>query len=89
MNKLLILSLPLIILALIFISQPSITSLFLGDVIQQGSTIITDEGISTPKIAEVRIVDPGNASDIQAKIDSCPSGCRIYIPAGNYTILIQ
>ena len=57
------------------------------DVIHPHSTVITDVGIATPKIAEIRMVDPSNASDIQAKINSCPrSGCRIFIPAGNYTI---
>ena len=66
------------------------------NVIYPHSTVITSSGIATSKIAEIRIVDPGNASDIQAKIDSCPprgvaygasvSGCTIYIPTGNYTI---
>ena len=80
-----------IILGLIVFISPLktyITSLVgLGDVIHPYSTVITDVGIATPKIGEVRIVDPGNASDIQGKIDSCPSnGCRVFIPVGNYTI---
>jgi hypothetical protein len=58
-----------------------------NDIIHPHSTIITGSGIATPKIGEIRIVDPGNASDIQAKIDSCPrNGCRIYVPPGVYNI---
>jgi hypothetical protein len=84
-----------VLVILIFISSSlinapiqRITGLALGDVIHPiNGTVVTEFGIATPKIGEMRMVDPGNASDIQAKIDSCPSnGCRIFIPVGNYTI---
>ena len=77
----------MLVLGISFSMNLSSESSHITDVIHPHSTVITDVGIATPKIAEIRMVDPGNASDIQAKINDCPSGgCRIYIPAGNYTI---
>lgn len=50
-------------------------------------TRITDDIIEVDEMNEILYVDAGNATDIQAKIDSCPSnGCIVHIPDGTYTI---
>jgi parallel beta-helix repeat protein len=56
------------------------------------TTVINENEVSTPSVSSDNIsnilyVEPGNAADIQTKIDLCPSsGCKVIIPPGDYEI---
>ncbi|MCA9486795.1 right-handed parallel beta-helix repeat-containing protein [Candidatus Woesearchaeota archaeon] len=51
------------------------------------TTVISDQGIFTDKLNQIYFVQENNGTDIQQKIDDCPSsGCKIVIPSGTYYV---
>ncbi len=64
-----------------------VANLYMTPAVIQNVTVVSTDPTDTPSDYGIKYVEPGNANDIQAKIDACPnSGCMIIIPPGDYYI---